>query len=59
VAALSAAVRTDDDLWRLTDVRWAEVYSKVIGPNLTGRERLNATLAKLLDTGAGAKQNHR
>lgn len=42
-AALSAAVRTDDDFMAISDTRWAEVYSKVIGPDLKGRERLNAT----------------
>jgi enterochelin esterase-like enzyme len=42
-AALSAAVRTDDDFMAIPDTRWAEVYSKVIGPDLKGRERLNAT----------------
>ncbi|MDN5287585.1 MAG: esterase family protein [Mucilaginibacter sp.] len=42
-AALSAAVRADDDFMAIPDTRWAEVYSKVIGPDLKGRERLNAT----------------
>ena len=42
-AALSAAVRSDDDFMAITDARWAEVYSKVFGPDLKGSERLNAT----------------
>lgn len=42
-AALSAAVRTDDDFMAIPDARWDEVYSKVFGPNLKGKERLNAT----------------
>lgn len=42
-AALSAAVRTDEDFVGVTDARWAEAYSKVFGPNLKGQERLNAT----------------
>lgn len=42
-AALSAAVRADDDLIAIPDARWAEAYSKVFGPNLKGSERLNAT----------------
>lgn len=42
-AALSAAVRSDEDLMAIPDSRWAEVYSKVIGPDLKGLERLNAT----------------
>ncbi|WP_221284390.1 alpha/beta hydrolase [Mucilaginibacter sp. SP1R1] len=42
-AALSAAVRTDDDFMAITDARWAEAYSKVMGPDLKGRERLNTT----------------
>jgi S-formylglutathione hydrolase FrmB len=42
-AALSAAVRTDEDFVGITDVRWAEAYSKVFGPNLKGTERLNDT----------------
>lgn len=42
-AALSAAVRTDDDFMAITDARWTEVYSKIMGPDLKGRERLNTT----------------
>jgi S-formylglutathione hydrolase FrmB len=42
-AALSAAVRTDDDFMAITEARWKEAYSNVIGPNLNGKERLNAT----------------
>jgi enterochelin esterase-like enzyme len=42
-AALSAAVRTDDDFMAIPDARWAEVYSKVFGQDLKGSERLNAT----------------
>ena len=42
-AAFSAAVRTDDDFTGITDARWAEAYSKAFGPNLKGKERLNAT----------------
>jgi len=42
-AALSAAVRSDDDFMTITDARWAEAYSKVFGPDLKGSERLNAT----------------
>lgn len=41
-AALSAAVRTDDDFMAITEARWKEAYSNVIGPNLNGKERLNA-----------------
>ncbi|PWK79796.1 S-formylglutathione hydrolase FrmB [Mucilaginibacter oryzae] len=42
-AALSAAVRNEDDFMAITDARWKEVYSNVIGPNLQGNARLNAT----------------
>jgi S-formylglutathione hydrolase FrmB len=42
-AALSAAVRSDDDFMAITEARWKEAYSNVIGPNLNGKERLNAT----------------
>lgn len=42
-AALSAAVRNDDDFMAITDARWKEAYSNVIGPNLQGNARLNAT----------------
>jgi S-formylglutathione hydrolase FrmB len=42
-AALSAAVRSDDDFIAVTDERWKEVYSKVFGPDLKGKERLNTT----------------
>ncbi|GAA3960199.1 alpha/beta hydrolase-fold protein [Mucilaginibacter dorajii] len=42
-AALSAGIRTDEDFAGVTDARWAEVYSKVFGPNLKGAERLNDT----------------
>jgi enterochelin esterase-like enzyme len=42
-AALSAAVRSDDDFMAIPDARWAEVYSKVFGPDLKGSERLNVT----------------
>jgi S-formylglutathione hydrolase FrmB len=42
-AALSAAVRTDEDFMAITDARWVEAYSKVMGADLKGRERLNAT----------------
>jgi S-formylglutathione hydrolase FrmB len=42
-AALSAAVRSDDDFMAIPDARWAEAYSQAMGPNLKGRERLNAT----------------
>ncbi|QEM11614.1 alpha/beta hydrolase [Mucilaginibacter rubeus] len=42
-AALSAAVRTDEDFMAVTDERWKEAYSKVFGPELKGKERLNAT----------------
>ncbi|AYL99274.1 alpha/beta hydrolase [Mucilaginibacter celer] len=42
-AALSAAVRTDDDFMAITEARWKEAYSNVIGPNLNGKERLNST----------------
>ena len=42
-AAFSAAVRTDDDFVGVTDARWTEAYSKAFGPNLKGKERLNAT----------------
>lgn len=42
-AALSAAVRSDDDFMAITDARWTEAYSKVFGADLKGSERLNAT----------------
>jgi enterochelin esterase-like enzyme len=42
-AALSAAVRNEDDFIGITDARWAEAYAKVFGPNLKGAERLNDT----------------
>jgi S-formylglutathione hydrolase FrmB len=42
-AALSAAIRTDEDFVGVADARWAEAYSKVFGPNLKGTERLNDT----------------
>ncbi|MDN3584041.1 alpha/beta hydrolase [Mucilaginibacter flavus] len=40
-AALSAAIRTDEDFVGVTDARWTEAYSNVFGPNLKGNERLN------------------
>jgi len=42
-AALSAAVRSDEDLMNIPDARWAEAYSKVFGPGLKGAERVNDT----------------
>jgi len=42
-AALSAAVRNDEDFMAITDARWTEAYAKVFGPNLKGAERLNDT----------------
>jgi S-formylglutathione hydrolase FrmB len=42
-AALSAAVRNEEDFMGITDARWAEAYAKVFGPNLKGAERLNDT----------------
>jgi enterochelin esterase-like enzyme len=42
-AALSAAVRNDEDFAGITEARWAEAYAKVFGPNLKGTERLNDT----------------
>jgi len=42
-AALSAAVRNDEDFMGITDARWAEAYAKVFGANLKGAERLNDT----------------
>jgi enterochelin esterase-like enzyme len=42
-AALSAAVRSDEDFMAITDTRWTEAYSKVFGTDLKGSERLNAT----------------
>ncbi|MEN0055831.1 MAG: alpha/beta hydrolase-fold protein [Mucilaginibacter sp.] len=42
-AALSAAVRSDEDFMAIPDARWAETYSQAMGPNLKGRERLNST----------------
>jgi enterochelin esterase-like enzyme len=42
-AALSAAVRSDEDFVGITDARWAEAYSKVFGPDLKGQQRLNDT----------------
>ncbi len=42
-AALSAAVRSEDDFMAIPDERWKDVYSKVFGPDLKGKERLNAT----------------
>ncbi|MDN3549481.1 alpha/beta hydrolase [Mucilaginibacter aquaedulcis] len=42
-AALSAAVRSDEDFMAIPDSRWAEAYSQAMGPDLKGRERLNST----------------
>ncbi len=39
-AAFSAAVRNDEDFMGITDARWADVYSKIFGPELKGTDRL-------------------
>jgi len=42
-AAFSAGVRNDEDFMAIPEARWAEVYSKIFGPDLKGAERLNDT----------------
>lgn len=59
-SALSAAVRTDEDMVAMPDERWESRYSTIYGPNLKGNARLTDfyyknSILKIIDTASPEK----
>jgi len=59
-SALSAAVRTDEEMMAMPDERWESRYATIYGPNLKGKDRLTDfynrnSILKLIETTSAEK----